>query len=179
MLGLLIVDVQNDYFPGGKFELYEADSALKKTRLLLDRFRKDKKPVIFVQHINDYEGAAFFEKGAAGAEIHEDIMPLPDERVVVKYQPNGFYKTGLADTLREAGIDELVVCGMMTHMCIDTTVRAAKDEGFPVTLISDACAARELSIKGRAVPADVVQDAFLAALDGVFARVMTAAEYLG
>jgi nicotinamidase-related amidase len=76
-------------------------------------------------------------------------------------------------------ITELVVCGMMTHMCIDTTVRAAKDHEIPVTLISDACATKDMLFEGTPVSAVQVQSAFMAALSGMFANITTASIYIG
>lgn len=73
-------------------------------------------------------------------------------------------------------VDELVVCGMMTHMCIDTTVRAARDYPFPVTLLYDACATKELDIMGKTIPAETVHNAYMAGLNGTFARVLTTGE---
>ena len=175
MRTLLIVDVQNDYFPGGSFELVGPLGALEKVKAALRWFRETKQPVIHVQHINTRPGAVFFLPDTPGAEIHKDLTPLDGEDVVVKHAPNSFYRTGLLELLRSKPTDGLVVCGMMTHMCIDTTVRAAKDyDGLPVTLLYDACATRDLSIMGNTVPAQTVHDAYMAGLDGTFAQVLPA-----
>jgi nicotinamidase-related amidase len=78
--------------------------------------------------------------------------------------------------LRGRDIGRLVIVGMMTHMCIDTPTRAAADLGFECVLVHDACATRDLSFGGRMVPAATVQGAFMAALDGLFAKVESAPE---
>ena len=95
---------------------------------------------------------------------------------MVKHTPNSFFKTNLLELLKSKGIDQLVVCGMMTHMCIDTTVRAAKDYGIPVTLLYDACATKDLTIMGNSIPAKVVHDAYMAGLNGMFAEVKLTAQ---
>ena len=177
MQTLLIIDIQNDYFPGGRAELVGPEAALANAECVLRRFRDKNWPIIHVQHINVREGATFFLPGTAGAEIHERLTPRSGEQLVVKNSPNAFYRTDLLDIIRRAPISELVVCGMMTHMCIDTTVRAAKDYELPVTLVSDACATKDLSFEGAAVPAAMVQTAYLAALSGTFARTISAAEF--
>lgn len=113
-----------------------------------------------------------------GVQIHNDIKPLDTETVIVKHYPNSFYETNLQNKLVENGVTELVVCGMMTHMCIDTTIRAAKDYGYELTLISDGCATKELEWNGANIPADTVQSIFMASLNQKFANVITSTDYL-
>ena len=177
MKALLIIDIQNDYFPGGKAELVNPAAALFNAEKLLKDFRAKEYPIIHVQHINVQEGATFFLPNTNGAKIHNSLTPKAGEHVVVKNAPNSFYKTNLHQIIEESNITELVVCGMMTHMCIDTTVRAAKDYELPVTLISDACATKAMYFKGVSISAANVQAAFMAALSGMFAKIMTTAEY--
>ncbi len=176
MKAFLIIDVQNDYFPGGKSELVGAAEALENIEIVLKRFRAAKLPVIHIQHINTRAGATFFLPGTPGVEIHSNLTPLGGEDVLVKHAPNSFYETGLGDLLRLKSIDSLVVGGMMTHMCIDTTVRAAKDYGIPVTLLYNACAAKDLSIMGHSIPALTVHNAYMAGLNGMFAQVVLTKE---
>ncbi len=94
----------------------------------------------------------------------------------VKHYPNAFRETGLLEHLRRKGIERLVVMGMMTHMCIDTTTRAAADLGFECTLVHDACATRDLAFGRKVVGATEVQTAFVAALNGLFAKVQSSDE---
>jgi nicotinamidase-related amidase len=173
---LLIVDIQNDYFPGGAMELVGSPEAGLQAGVLLQAFRQAGLSIVHIQHLAARPGATFFLPGTPGAEIHDSAAPRPGEPVFQKHFPNSFRETGLLDHLREQGITELVVAGMMTHMCIDTTVRAAFDLGFSCQLAQDACATRDLQRGGVAVPADQVQAAFLAALDGTFAKVRSVDE---
>ena len=106
-------------------------------------------------------------------------MPEEHEMVIVKNFPNSFVGTDLLDRLKEDNVTDLVVCGMMTHMCVDATVRAAKDFGFQIVLIGDACATKDLEIQGQPVKASDVQNSFLAALAYYYATVKTAQQYLG
>jgi nicotinamidase-related amidase len=168
---LVIVDIQNDYFPGGKNELAGPVEAAAKAELLLDHFRARKMPVVHVRHESTRPGATFFLPGTPGAEIHDSVMPLDGEIVITKNFPNSFRATELLKTLRNLDAGRLVICGMMTHMCIDTTVRAAYDHGFEVLLAQDACATKDLMFDGRIVRADDVQQAFLSAMNGTFAKV--------
>lgn len=168
---LVIIDVQNDYFPGGKMELDGSDKAGAKAGLLLETFRRLQLPVIHVQHVAMQPGATFFLPDTEGVNIHKCAQPKSGEPVVVKHFPNSFRETTLKKHLEDKGITQLVVAGMMSHMCVDTTVRAAFDLGYACILAHDACATRTLTLADQSVAADQVHLAFMAALNGVFASV--------
>jgi len=169
---LLIIDVQNDYFPGGKMELDNSTDAGIKIKDLLSHFRKINMPVIHVQHIAVKPGASFFLPGTNGVEFNENVKPKNDEKVVVKNYPNSFRDTDLDPYLKDNNITRLVIAGMMTHMCIDTTVRAAFDLGYECIVAGDCCAARDLSIDDVKIRAADVHNSFLAAINGTFAKVV-------
>ena len=173
---LLLIDIQNDYFPGGAMELVGAPEAAEQAAGLLEGFRRKGWPVVHIQHISTRPGATFFVPGTVGAEIHEAVRPLGEEPVFVKHFPNCFRETPLLEYLRAREIGRLVLAGMMTHMCVDTTTRAAADLGFACRLAHDACATRALVFQGREVAAEDVQAAYLAGLDGLFAQVRSARE---
>ena len=171
---LILIDLQNDYFPGGTIELAGADAAVAQAAVLLQACRQRGLPVFHVQHIATRPGATFFLPGTAGVEIHAAVRPLAGEPVVVKHFPNSFRETTLLEQLRAAGATRLVFAGMMTHMCVDTTVRAAADLGFACLLAQDGCATRTLQFDGRSVAAEQVQLSYLAGLNGAFASVKPA-----
>jgi len=173
---LVIIDIQNDYFPGGAMELAGAEAAGRLAGEVLARFRLARLPVVHVRHDNIRAGSTFFLPGTKGAEIHPLVAAQAGEPVVTKHFPNSFRDTGLLEILHGFSATRLTICGMMTHMCIDTGVRAAFDLGFACRLVADACATRELSFGGRTVAAADVQAAYLAALGAVFAQVAPAAE---
>lgn len=169
---LLIVDVQNDYFSGGKMVLEKSLDASLKIKCLLEYFRNKNMPVFHVQHISIKTGAVFFIPDTQGADIHNNVKPQNDECVIIKNFPNSFRGTGLHELLRGNEISRLVIAGMMTHMCIDTTVRAAFDLGYECIVAADGCAARPLSFDDVTIKAMDVHGVFLAALNGTFAKVM-------
>lgn len=173
---LLIIDIQNDYFPGGRMELVGSDAASLRAKALLAAFRARGLTVVHVQHVSTRPGATFFLPDTEGVRIHANVAPATGETVVTKHFPNAFRETVLAEALRAHGIDALVIAGMMSHMCIDTSTRAAADAGFACTLAHDACATRDLAFGATTVPAAQVQAAFMAAMNGAFARVVTADE---
>jgi nicotinamidase-related amidase len=161
---LLLIDIQNDYFSGGRMELEGSLEAAAQARKLLEFFRQQPAPTVHIQHISTRPGATFFLPDTEGAKIHASILPLPGETVIIKHFPNSFRETGLLEHLKGLGVERLVLCGMMTHMCVDATARAAADLGFQVLLAADACATRSLAFGATKVPAPQVHAAFLAAL---------------
>jgi nicotinamidase-related amidase len=176
---LVLVDIQNDYFPGGAHPLESPDAAAAAATRLLELFRATGEPVIHVRHVWDEDEATFMRPGTAGVDIHSRVRPLDGELIVTKAHPNSFRETELEAELRERGIDSLVVCGMMTSMCVDATVRAAVDLGFETTVAHDACATCDLEFDGRTIPAAAVHAAFLAALADGYATVASSEEIAG
>lgn len=175
---LLLVDLQNDYFPGGAMELEGSLQAARQARRLLDFFRESGWPLVHIQHVAADAGATFFLPGTAGVEPYAGTAPLAGERVIQKHFPNAFRETPLLEHLRSLEIGRLVIGGMMTHMCVDAAVRAAADLGFQVLVAADACATRALTHAGTTVPAAHVQAAFLSAFRA-YGRVLTTDEVLG
>ena len=160
-------------------EVVRAAGASMVAGKLLEHFRENALPIIHIQHISIHERAAFFLPGTEGINIHESVAPLPDETVIVKHFPNSFRDTQLNEYLASRGIKELVICGMMSHMCIDATVRAAFDKGHACIVAHDACAARNLVFNGIEIPAALVHAAYMAALGSVYAKVLSAEEIIG
>jgi len=175
MKALLIIDIQNDYFPGGANPLEGTEEALANAKKLLVWFRKNNKPVIHLQHTS--KTSSFFKEGTKGAEIHGELKPIDREVHLIKHYPSAFRETRLKQVLDDTGIKQLVICGMMTHMCIDTTVRAANDLDYEVELIHDACATKDLKWKESIIPGANVHMAYLAALNGTFARILSTEEF--
>lgn len=176
--GLIIVDVQNDYFNGGTMELVDMTAASENCKALLENFRDKNAPIFHIQHLATREGATFFIPGTNGCEIHSNVTPTIDEPVLVKHFPSAFRGTELQEMLKSSGVDEVVICGAMTHMCIDTTTRAAFDLGFKCNVISDACATKDLEFNGETVKAKDVQNAFMAALSVPFAKISSTQDFV-
>lgn len=161
---LLIIDLQNDYFPNGKFPLAGIEAAAGQVASLVRAARAKGVPVVHVRHEMSEADAPFFGAGTPGAQIHPLLAPLEGEPVIVKENVNAFLDTGLDALLKEKGVSALVVAGAMSHMCVDAATRAALDLGYGVTLAHDATATRDLSFDCQEVPAAQVQTAMMAAL---------------
>lgn len=174
---LLIIDIQKDYFPGGKFPLVEPLAAAKKAYDLLQCFREHDGYHVHIQHISLSPTATFFIKGDSGSDIHDAVAHFEGEPIVYKHYPNSFRETNLLEMLKGWGIERVVITGMMTHMCVDATSRAAADFGFKVLIAEDACATRDLEFNGTTIPADHVHKAFLAALKS-YGQVMKSEEVI-
>jgi nicotinamidase-related amidase len=176
---LILVDIQYDYFPGGKMALEGMDAASMNASRLLRRFREKTRPVFHIRHLATRPGAAFFLPNTPGSEIHPSVAPRADETLIVKHFPNSFRETSLLDQLKKAGTASVAVCGAMSHMCIDATTRAAFDLGFACTVAEDACATRDLYFRDRTIKAAEVHASFMAALSVPYARVLPAREIAG
>ncbi|MEM7543486.1 MAG: cysteine hydrolase family protein [Pseudomonadota bacterium] len=174
--GLLLIDIQNDYFPGGTMELVGIDNASRNAGKVLGKFRDRGAPIFHVQHLSVRPGATFFVPGTQGCEINDMVKPLDGEIVIQKNFPNAFRDTDLENMIREKDVEELVICGAMSHMCIDASTRAAFDLGFTCKVVEDACATRDLEFGGNDVSAEHVHRAFMAALNGIYATVSNTAE---
>jgi nicotinamidase-related amidase len=161
---LLLIDIQNDYFPGGKMELVNPLAAAKKAYSLLQCFREHDGHHVHIQHVSLKPDAAFFISGDRGTDIHDSVAHFEGEPLVQKHYPNAFRGTNLLELLQGWGIERVIITGMMTHMCVDATARAAADFGFQVIVAEDACATRDLNYGGTVIPAEHVHKAFLAAL---------------
>jgi nicotinamidase-related amidase len=177
---LLIIDIQKDYFPGGKHPLVNPLEAAKKAYMLLQCFREHRSHSghhVHIQHISRKPDATFFISGERGTDIHDSVAHFEGEPIVYKHEPNSFLNTDLLELLKSWEIARVVICGMMTHMCVDATARAASDLGFQVMIAEDACATRDLRYGDTTIPAEHVHKAFLAALKS-YGRVMKSEEIL-
>jgi nicotinamidase-related amidase len=171
-IALILVDIQNDYFPGGKNPLYNPEKAAENARIALGLFRNKNLPIIHIQHISLQEGATFFLPDTDGKEIHNSVKPNPEEKILIKHRPDSFFQTGLNENLEKMKIKKIVICGMMSHMCIDTTVRAAKNYTYDVLVLSDACATKDLIWENEKILAENVHNTFMASLQGTFAKII-------
>ena len=171
--GLMLVDIQQDYFPGGRMTLVGMVAASIKAKSLLSFFKARGWPTFHIQHIAVGEGATFFLPDTKGAEIHASVKPLSNDIVIQKHHINSFRETHLLDELKKAAVEHVVVCGAMSHMCIDAAVRAASDFGFDCTVIHDACATMNVQFENQTIAAQEVHGSFMAALAMGYAEVLS------
>jgi len=174
---LLVIDIQNDYFPGGKYPLVNPLEAAQKAYMILQCFREQGGYHVHIQHVSKKRDATFFISGDRGTDIHDSVAHFKGEPIVYKHEPNAFLNTNLLELLRGWEIERLIITGMMTHMCVDATARAASDLGFQVILAEDACATRDLKYSDTTIPAEHVHKAFLAALKS-YGKVMKSEEII-
>lgn len=173
---LILIDIQNIYFTEGGYKLSNPEKAAANANTLLESFRQKKLPVIHVKHLFDHNG--YKETVDYLRDFHSSVTPLADEPVVEKHYPSSFLGTKLQEILQSRGINELVIAGMMSHMCIDTTVRAAQDYGYKVTVVDDACTTKSLQFQNEMLAAEMVHKVIMASLQPVFAKVVTTDELI-
>jgi nicotinamidase-related amidase len=175
--GLVVVDLQNEYLPTGKLPLTDIEHAAANALRVITHARDAGIPIFHVRH-ESVEGAPIFAKGTAGAKIQSAVAPVGDEPVIVKKHINAFRETDLKQQLDALDIQEIVVIGAMSHMCIDALVRAAVDMGYAVTVLHDACATMDLTFGGVSVPAAQAHATIMAAFEFGYATVKPVDEYL-
>jgi nicotinamidase-related amidase len=175
---LLLIDIQNDYFPNGRMPLERSVEASLKAQEVLQAYRSKQKTIIHVQHISTRPDATYFLPCTKGIEFHPNVQPLKNETIIKKHYPNSFKDTALFNHLTKHNINHLLICGMMTHLCIDATTRAAYDMGFSCTVVHDACASKNLEFNNTLIQAQSVHHAFLAALQPTYAKIVSVRELL-
>src|SRR5262249_1874361 len=175
---LVLIDIQNDYFPGGKWPLSGIQPASDNAARLLAAARAKGDLIVHVRHEFPTPDAPFFAPGSDGAKIHARVINLDGEPVVLKHHVNAFRETGLKELLDRHGVEEVVICGAMSHMCVDAGTRAASDLGYKCVVVHDACATRDQEFQGTVVPAAQVHAAFMAALKFGYAASVSTDEYL-
>ncbi len=175
---LLLLEIQNDYFPNGRIPLEKSLEASAKARDILTAFREKKRPVIHVQHISTQPDAAYLLPCTKGADFYQAVAPVKGEAIIKKHYPNSFKDTQLLNHLIKNQINHLLICGMITHLTVDATVRAAHDLGFTCTVLEDACAAQQLAYNQHVIPAQDAHHAFMAALQSAYAAVLNTSSYL-
>ena len=163
---LLLIDIQDFYFPGGKSALVEPEKAAVNAARLLDYFRKEKMMVIHVRHNSE-----------PGGKINDLVKPLPEEKIFSKNGVNSFVGTDLQEWLKSNKIDSLVICGMQTHMCVEAATRAASDMGYKCILVHDACATKDLKFGDKVIKAEDVHYSTLATLKN-YSKVESTEEFL-
>jgi nicotinamidase-related amidase len=174
---LLVVDLQNEYFPGGKLLLEGIEAAAANAARVVAAARAKGDLVVHIRH--EMPGEAVFTPGSTGAEINPVVAPAAGEPVITKNFPSSFRATELESLLDGHGVEDVVVVGAMSHMCIDATVRAANDLGYGTTTVHDACATMALEFGRARVPAAQVHAAIMAALSDAYGAVVDTDAALG
>ncbi|MGU7770756.1 cysteine hydrolase family protein [Burkholderia sp. MR1-5-21] len=174
---LFVIDFQNEYF-GGRLPIPDGPHALANAQRVIALADRAGIPVFHIQHVGAAGGGLFDEAGD-GFRFHADLQPASHHAVVKKTSVSVFPTTDIDARLKAAGIDTLIVTGLMTHACVAGAARDAVPLGYAVIVVDDACATRDLdTADGSVVPHDVLHRATLAALDDTFADVMTTGQVL-
>ena len=175
---LILIDIQNDYFTGGRMSLVGMEATAANARMLLQAYRSTNSRIIHIQHISLGQNGTFFLPDTHGVQTSNLVAPLEGEVLVTKNYPNAFRDSHLLEVLNKDKISDLVFCGAMSHMCVDATVRAGFDLGFSCVVAEDACATRDLCFKDTTIQASAVHASFMAALSGTYATVLSTEQIL-
>ncbi|WP_420587303.1 cysteine hydrolase family protein [Ruegeria sp.] len=175
---LILIDIQNDYFPGGKWELHKIEDSARNAARLLEQARAAGQMIVHVHHEFKAENPPFFAPGTPGADIHTSVAPKDGEHKVLKHYANAFRETNLQALLADHDVSDVTIAGDMSHMCIDAAARNAADIGLNVTVVEDACSSRDLEFNGDVIPAEQVHKAYMSALSFAYATVVSTSDYL-
>lgn len=173
---ILVVDLQNEYWPTGNMPLEGIEAAAENAARVIAHARTKGDLIVNIRH--EIPGGPIFVPGSTGAQINDVVAPAGDEAVITKNFPNSFRDTGLKALLDESGVQDVIVIGAMSHMCIDATTRAANDHGFATTTIHDACATRDIEFGGQTAPAAHVHTAIMGALAFLYGDVVSTQDFL-
>lgn len=163
---LLLIDIQEFYFKNGFSELVDPEQASLNAQKILTKFRETNNLIVHVKHNVENEG-----------KIHKHVAPKEGEKIIIKDEVSCFYKTDLNKFLDSNNIKQVVVCGMMTHMCVEGAVRAAHDLNYKVMVVGDACATKNIIFGENEVKAKDVHDASLASFK-YYGKVMNTEEFI-
>ncbi|WLR94161.1 cysteine hydrolase family protein [Shinella zoogloeoides] len=175
---IIIVDLQKDYLATGSFALTGIDAATANAARVVEAARGKGDRIVHVHHIAKEADSPLFAPNTDGIEPIPAIAPQAGDAVVVKNYPNSFRDTVLQETLKAGGIEDVVVVGAMSDVCIDATARAAADLGYNLTVVHDACATRDKAFGDSVVPAAQVHATIMSALEFGYGKVTTTAEFL-
>ncbi|WLG21570.1 cysteine hydrolase family protein [Pseudomonas sp. FP1154] len=174
---LLVIDFQNEYFTG-KMPIPDGAAALANTRELIDFADDHHMPVFHIQHIAP-AGSAVFAEGGETVKFHPDMQPRAQDVVLQKTTVSVFGSTDLDKRLKSAGIENLIISGLMTHACVAGAARDAAPLGYNVLVASDASATRAITrVSGEAIDKDALHKAALAEVEDTFGDVMTTAQII-
>ncbi len=169
---LVVIDFQNEYF-SGRMPIPDGAAALAKTRELISFADSHKIPVYHVQHVAP-AGSPVFAIDGETVKFHKDMQPRPQDVVLQKTTVSVFASTDLDERLKKAGINTLIISGLMTHACVAGAARDAAPLGYNVIVASDASATRAITrVNGSSIDKDYLHQAALAEVEDTFGDVMT------
>ncbi|WP_182417623.1 cysteine hydrolase family protein [Bartonella sp. HY038] len=169
---LLVIDFQNEYFIGS-LPIPNGMAALKNAKNLIEYADENAIAVFHVQHIAP-QGSATFAQDSAMSAFHSDILPKPHHKIVQKNMPSVFASSDIDMQLKAAGINTLIICGLMTHMCVSAAAREAIPLGYNIVVAEDACATRSIDFNNEdTIDYTTLHKASLVTLNDAFGDVMT------
>jgi nicotinamidase-related amidase len=172
---LIVIDFQMEYFAGGRLVIPDGMAAMANAKRLIAFADAHGMLVIHVQHLGP-AGGPLFAADSGKAAFHSDIAPGAQHVTIQKTTSSSFASTDLHHRLQARKIKTLIICGLMTHMCVSTTARDARPLGYQVLVAGDACATRDIAAwDGGVVDHATLHRAALTEVSDSFAEVLPAA----
>jgi len=174
---LILIDIQRDYFPNGALPLHNPEHAADNASQLLRYFRTNNNLIIHTYHASTDAKDSFMLPNSEGQKIHDKVRPNEGETCIKKHFPSAFWQTELEERLHRSDVQNVILAGMMSHMCVSATARASMERGFATTVVHDACATRSLQFKEEIIPAETVHKTALAELS-LFAELVDTKSFI-
>jgi nicotinamidase-related amidase len=175
---LLVIDVQNEYFPGGLLPVSYPQGSMENILNVIETAQLNGVMVIVIQHTAPQPGSKTFVKDSWGWTLHDSIKNNGYDYLIEKNLPGSFTGTNLEDILKENGIDTVAISGYMTQMCCDTTARQAFHLGYSVEFLSDATGTLDISNYAGKVTAEELHRSILVTQAMRFSKVLSTDDWI-
>ena len=175
---LLVIDVQNEYFPGGQLPITSPHPHFANILRAMDSASASGTPVVVIQHTFARPDAPYFRRDTPGWALHPEVAARPRDLWIEKNLPGSFTGTDLEAWLRSRDIDKVAVAGYMTHMCCDTTARQAAHLGLSVEFLGDATGTLAVENSAGSASAEEMHRSILCAQQMMISEVLNTDPWL-
>lgn len=190
---LIVIDMQNDFINKGSMVYTPmAEAIVPNLKRLISACRKTKIPIIYTAHVHQdpkVDGGMTAEwwpelrdkkvlvAGSKGAEIHSEIAPKPNEKIIFKHRYSAFYNTDLEITLRGLGVTDLIISGVMTNICCESTTRDAFFRDFRIFFLADGTGSIDDNLHLGTLRALAYAFAYVTTVEEIIKTILTTGEH--
>ncbi len=175
---LLVIDVQNEYFPGGALPISHPQNHLQNILETMDAAASNALTTVVIRHHQPDPNSPIFRKDSEQWDLHPEVASRPHDLLLDKQLPGSFTNTRLEEFLRRRGIDTVTIAGYMTQVCCDTTAREAFHRGFKVEFLSDATGTLDVENSAGKASAEQLQNAILVSQQMFISEVISKDEFI-
>lgn len=167
---VLVIDIQNDYWKPPRLP---RESFIRTTRELIEFCRNQGAKIVYIKHASEKPTATSFKEGTEGFEIYRELTPHPGDPIIIKHTPGSFYQTNLDEVLKGSNIKNLIITGIQTQKCCDTTTREASARKYNCFFVTDAVETFDFKgVNDEVIDRDLIAKVTFATLKNGFATVL-------